>query len=69
MMTHITIFQKYGGEYEESLIKEAAKRCKMSEEGFRKVLEQERKEGEPIETSIERAEDEVNEQVISPMSR
>lgn len=50
------------GEYEETLIKEAAKRCKMSEEGFRKVLEQERKEGEPIEQSIERAEDEVNEQ-------
>ncbi len=49
-------------EYEETLIKDAAKRCKMSEEGFKRVLEQERKDGEPIEKSIERAEDEVNEQ-------
>lgn len=51
-------------EYEEKLIKEAAKRCKMSVEGFTKILEQERKDSEPIEESIERAEDEVNEQVI-----
>lgn len=56
-------------EYEEKLIEEAAKRCKMSIEGFRKVLEQERKEGEPIEESIERAEDEVNEQVIGGRNR
>ncbi len=55
--------------YEEVLIKEAAKRCKMSEEGFREVLEKERKEGEPIETSIERAEEEINEQVVSPRGR
>ena len=34
-------------EYEETLIKDAAKRCKMSEEGFKRVLEQERKDGEP----------------------
>ncbi|MBO5479173.1 MAG: hypothetical protein J6A04_05710 [Clostridia bacterium] len=56
-------------EYEDKLIKEAAERCKMSEEGFREVLEQERKEGEPIEESIERAEDEVNEQVIGGRNR
>ncbi len=56
-------------EYEEALVKEAAKRCKMSEEGFRKVLEQERKEGEPIEKSIERTEDEINEQVVSMQRR
>lgn len=56
-------------EYEEKLIEEAAKRCKMSVEGFKKVLEQERKEGEPIEESIERAEDEVNEQVIGGRNR
>lgn len=56
-------------EYEEKLIEEAAKRCKMSIEGFRKVLEQERKEGESIEESIERAEDEVNEQVIGGRNR
>lgn len=56
-------------EYEETLIKEAAKRCKISEEGFRKALEQERKEGEPIEQSIERTEDEINEQVVSMQRR
>ena len=50
-------------EYEDKQIKEAAKRCRMTEEGFREVLEKEKKEGEPIEDSIERAEEEVNEQV------
>lgn len=56
-------------EYENSLIQEAAKRCKISETGFRKILEQERREGEPIEDSIERAEDEINEQVIGERRR
>ncbi len=61
--------QETQANYEEVLIKEAAKRCKMSEEGFREVLEKERKEGESIETSIERAEEEINEQVVSPRGR
>lgn len=51
-------------DYEEQLIKEAAKRCKISVEGFRKALENTKKEGEPIEDSIEKAEEEINEQVI-----
>lgn len=56
-------------QYEEKRIIEAAERCKMSVEGFRKVLEQERKKGEPIEESINRAEEEVNEQVIGRRNR
>lgn len=51
-------------EYEEELIEEAAKRCKVSVEGFKKELENTRKEGEPIEDSIERTEEEINEQAI-----
>lgn len=51
-------------EYEKALIEEAVKRCKISEKGFRRILEKERKEGEPIEESIERVEDEINEQAI-----
>lgn len=51
-------------EYEKALIEEAVKRCKISEKGFRRILEKERKKGEPIEESIERVEDEINEQAI-----
>lgn len=56
-------------EYEEQLIIEAAKRCRMSVEGFKEVLEKERRENETIEESIERAEDEINEQVIGGRRR
>lgn len=51
-------------EYEEELIKEAALRCKVTINGFKKELGKDGKEGEDIEDRIKSVEEEINEQVM-----
>lgn len=51
------------GEYVDSLIEEAAKECKVSVEGFKKIMESVKSQNDTIKEQIEKAKDEIYEQM------